>query len=293
MNPRVPLLLAFAVACGDTEEAAPPPADDPCPKISMDTLDGRWIKYAGKADQTWRFEIVTSGTASGKPELWLTSGGWTKRRMVGERRSNDWKFTEVPDDRKRKAYEAGDQSLMRLYVEPYKQKCSIRTSQVDVNWVGGAEKERPKPGFVEYIEFPDTYTFTFRPCDAPLFFGKAAQDKPVADQQLAELGTSDPSSPLGKALVVGAWSDAAADGDAACTYDMDLYFDDQPAKDEAGNPRGPVPAQAAADGSRAWRVDDWYAPFSGNHHFQVYRYKTCDGGARTLLGVSCVEAVLQ
>lgn len=293
MNPRAPLALAFALACGDTEPAPAPAAADPCPEISMDTLDGRWIKYAGKADQTWRFEIASTGTQSGAPELWLTSGGWTKRRMVGERRANDWQFTEVPDERRQRAFEAGDQSLMRLYVEPYKQKCSLRTSQVELSRVEGADKERPKPGFVEYVAFPDTYTFTFRPCDDAAFFGAAARDKKVADKQLAELGTSDPSSPLGDALEVGAWSDPAADGDAACTYDMDLFFDDQPAKDKDGNARGPVAAQPAADGARAWRVDDWYAPYSGNHHFQLFRHRTCADGARTLIGVSCVEAVLQ
>ena len=294
VRPAAVSVLFFAVlGCGDTEPAPDPATEDPCPQISMDRMEGRWIRYEGRADHTWRYEIVLEGTVSGSPELWLTSGGWTKRRMVGERRTTDWQFTEVPDDRKRTAYDKGEEGLKRLYVEPFKKKCSHRVSQVDVYNKDGAESERPKPGFVEFIEFPEQYNFTFRPCDGPLFFGEAATRRVVANQQETELGGPDPSSTLGDALTVGTWVSVDADGDPACTYDMDLYFDDQPAKGQDGSPRGPVTAADQGDGWHQWLVSDWYAPFSGNHHFQAYRYRTCAGGPRTLLGVSCVEAVLQ
>ena len=294
MNPRAPLLLAatLLLGCGDTEPEASK-ADDPCPHISMESLPGRWIKYDKKADQTWRFEVVSQGEASGGPEMWLTAGGWTKKQLAGERRSSDWSFTEIPDDRKKAAYEAGNEGLIRLYVESNKAKCALRVSEVEVMLADGVQKERPKPGFVEYVEFPKQYDFTFRPCDSDLFFGAAANDRKAADKQLAELKMADPSSPLGEALSVAAWTPVEKDGDAACTFDMDLYFDDQPAKDKAGQPRGPLPAAAPVDGWRQWLVSYWYAPFSGNHHFQIYRYRACNGGERELIGVSCTEAVLQ
>ena len=51
-------------------------------------------------------------------------------------------------------------------------------------------------------------------------------------------------------------------------------------------------AAGVEGGFRHWYVADWYAPYSGNHHFQVYRYRTCPGEERTLLGVDCLEAAL-
>ena len=293
MNPRTLLIAALLVGCGDTEPEAPPAQEDPCPNIGMDSMDGRWIKYDKKADQTWRFEIATQGTTSGKPELWFTNGGWTKRRMVGEKRASDWRFTEVPEGRRKAAFEAGSQSLVRLFVEPRKQKCSLRTSVVELKMVDGAETEVPKPGFTEYIEFPAQYDFTFRPCDGPLFVGAAASSKAAADQQVEELQGPDPAVALGDAIAIAAWSEASADGDPSCSYDMDLFFDDQPAKDKDGDKRGPVPAGDVQDGVRHWSVTDWYAPYSGNHHFQAFRYRTCGGGERELIGVSCLEAVMQ
>ena len=50
---------------------------------------------------------------------------------------------------------------------------------------------------------------------------------------------------------------------------MDLFFDDRPATNEDGTVQKAVSAGAVADGRRSWLVEAWYAPFSGNHHFQV------------------------
>jgi hypothetical protein len=40
-------------------------------------------------------------------------------------------------------------------------------------------------------------------------------------------------------------------------------------------------------------VPDWYAPYSGNHHFELYRHRSCGGGPRELIDVRCIEAVLE
>ena len=83
------------------------------------------------------------------------------------------------------------------------------------------------------------------------------------------------------------WSDAGADGDVGCRYTMDLYFDDRPVEGKQAIPAGKVERD-----HRHWFVPEWYAPFSGNHHFQIYRYRQCDSSDRALIGVACLDAVL-
>lgn len=296
MSPRHALFacilpIGILGGCGDAEdEAAPAPVvDDKCPKVDMDKLAGQWIKVKGKAaDKNFRFEFVPQGDGA---ELWYTGGGFRKRRMKGERRSDDWRFTEVLPAAAEKRYQQGDLAKIRLFVAPSKKTCSLRVTEVELLMAGGTEKEKPKGTFVEYLEFPKGPTLTFRACDGPLFLGDAAKDPAVAAQQLTESGAPEPGHSLGEAIPVGIWSDAAADGDAACTYDMDLYFDDQVAKQADKSPRPPVAAGTVVDGKRPWLVSDWYAPYSGNHHFQIYRHRTC-GGKRELIDVRCLEAIL-
>jgi hypothetical protein len=280
-------LLMSLSACDAAKEEAPK-AEDKCPKVGMDTLPGDWIRVEGsKADKTWRFRFLDDG---GKPTLWLTNGGFAKKRLIGEKRTNDWKFTEVAADPA--AVAAGTKELVRFYVEPMKKTCSLRISQGSVVQVDGKEKETIAPGFQDYLPVPEGAEFSYQPCDGTLFLNKAATDKAEADKELAAGGAVFQSS-LGDALTVGAWSDVAADGDVACKYDMDLYFDDARSQDKDKKVRGAAPAGEPTNGFRPWTVTDWYAPWSGNHHFQMYRYRTCADGARTLIGVSCLEAILQ
>jgi hypothetical protein len=280
------LLTACAEAPSDADKPATPPAEDKCPNVDMDKLAADWIHVQGnKGDHKTRFRIVEQG---GALEMWYIGGFFTKLRLAGERRPNDWKFTELPDAAKKARYEAGEVELTRLYVEPQKQKCSLRVSELKLKMKDGKEVEVPKPGFQEYLSFPPGPEFTFRPCDGPLFLGEAAKKAKVADEQLARIGTPDPGHALGEAIPVAAWSDPAADGDAACTFTMDLYFDDRPVEGKQALPAGEI-----VDGRRQWLVPDWYAPYSGNHHFEMYRYKACGGGERALVAVNCLEAVLQ
>ena len=271
--------------CDGGSEPAAPSAETPaskCPKVSMDGLAGHWILYAGKAVPDHRFQVVQA--AGGGYELWLTAGGFTKLRLAGETRSSDIKFTEVPTADREARYKAGALALSRLYVEPRPADCSLRVTAMDLQWAGDKEVERAKGTFQTYVELPaeQASALTFRPCDGPLFIGDAAKDKKVADQQLAESGAPSPGYPLGEANPLGV---------PGCTYDMDLYFDDKKALNADKTPRGPVAAGAEAGGQRHWFVGDWYAPYPGNHHFEVYRYRTCAGAERTLIGVNCLEAV--
>ncbi len=302
------LLSAWMAACeppagapGEGDPAAAPAADgskpaaadpaDKCARVSLDGLDGRWIEVKGRqGNYTHRFLVSRTGEAA---ELFVVLGGFTKKRLQGEKRSGDWRFTEQLDEAGMAAWQRGERSRVRLFVEPWAQQCSLRVTEVEVvPKPDGGEGEKPKGTFTEYLPFPDDVTFSFRPCDGPAFLGKAAADAALQAKQLAAGGAA-PGHPLGEAIPVGVVTDAAADGDPACTYDMDLYFDDRPAKDKAGAPRGPVAAAPAAGGKRAWVVPDWYAPYSGNHHFELYRHRTCAGGPRELIDVRCIEAVLE
>lgn len=271
---------------GGGEEAPAEPVETPsskCPRVSMDNLQGRWLKFSGGAVKEYRFEIAEVG---GQMELWYTSGGFTKKRMTGERRSNDYVFTEAPSAEKEKRYKAGAVPLARLYVEPRPTDCSLRVSEMEVSFKDNKESEKPKGTYTSYIEYPENGPdLTFRHCDSDLFIAEAATDKAEADKQLAELGTASPDAALGDALALGAWSPPM--GEEGCSYEMKLYFDDQPARDKDGNFRSAV----AVSGDR-WLVEDWYAPYSGNHHFQMYQYKKC-GGSETLVGVACLESVLR
>jgi len=284
--------LGGATACGDNDaggdEAAATPAVDA--RFQLDKLDGRWILYDQRANQKFRFEWHRSGD---KTELWYTNGGFTKRRMAGELRGSDWRFTEVLSASDEAKWQAGDRSRVRLFVVPKPAAGALRVTEVAVGWKDGKEVEKAKGKFKEYIPFPEGQRFTFRPCDGPVFLGDAAKSVAAAEKEVAEEGGPFPGHALGEAIPVGVHLDAAGDGDASCTFDMDLYFDDRPADGKDGAKTTAVPAGAVADGKRPWVISAWYAPFSGNHHFQMYRYRTCDGGERELLGVQCIEAVLE
>jgi hypothetical protein len=250
----------------------------------MDTLDGKWLKYEGSAIKEYRFAIDSSGDTR---ELWYTAGSFLKRRLRGERRSTDYVFTEVLTGEREKRYLAGALPAVRLYVEPRPSDCSLRVSELEVQWKDNQEVERPKGSYSTYIEYPSSGPdLPFRYCDHALFIGEAATDRAVADAQLAESGAAQPGAALGDALPLGAWTPAL--GEAGCTYEARLYFDDQPARDAAGAFRPAVPVSG-----EHWLVEDWYAPYSGNHQFEVYQYKTCSGGGPELIGVACLEAVLR
>ncbi len=284
------LWLGLGAGCGDNEppvEAAP--AVDP--KFQLDALSGKWIRVDGrKGDHTHRFEWFRAGSTT---ELWYTNGGFTKRRMVGELRASDWKFTEQLSASDEAQWKAGNRTLARLYVVPRPEAGGLRVTEFEVGWKDGKEVEKAKGTFQEYVSFPASVDFSFRPCDGPLFLGKAATDPTLAARQLAETGAPHPATTLGEAIAVGVWTDTAADGEASCTYDMDLYFDDRPAENGDGSKRMAVGANTVRDGKRFWGVEDWYAPYSGNHHLQVFRYRTCAGSERTLLGVQCLESILE
>jgi len=286
-------LALVAVSCdggsGETENKQTPASQ--CPKVSMDALAGQWIQFSNSRPvKENRFEVVKTNN---NYELWYTGGGFTKKRMMGERRSNDIMFTQAPDATNEKAFKAGNMSLVRLYVEPRPKDCSLRVSEMRLERSGDKEVEKAVGPFTTYVEYPENQPkLTYRYCDDVLFLGDAATDRAVAQKQVEENGAPNPAHPLDEAIPVAAWIKASDDGDESCAYDMDLYFDDVAARDKEKAVREKVSAGEVKDGYRHYYVPDWYAPYSGNHHFQIYRYRTCADQNRELIGVACLEAIL-
>lgn len=281
------LAVSVLIACDGGDASQEPAAETPsakCPNVGMDTLDGKWIKYEGSAIKEYRFAVDSTGDVR---ELWYTAGSFMKRRLRGERRTSDYVFTEVLTGDREQRYLAGALPAVRLYVEPRAADCSLRVSEMEVHWKENQEVERPKGSYATYIEYPaEGPDLPFRYCDHDLFISDAAKDRAVANAQVAESGAAEPGAALGEALALGAWSPAM--GEEGCAYEARLYFDDQPARDVAGAFRPVVPMRGDH-----WLIEDWYAPYSGNHQFEVYQYKTCSGGSPELVGVACLEAVLR
>ncbi len=282
---RAILLVIFGLACGGEPAEEAPSANSKCPKIAKDSLDGRWIRVAGSSGDTAnRFEVKK--TPDGGYTATFILGSFERIEAKGKIRPGDVAFTEVLTGEKLKRFQAGEATKRRIYVTPRLKKCSLQVSQLNLQMKAGKQVEIALAGRDEYLPFPDAQPFSFHTCDGPLFIGKAALKAKVANWEVSTNGGPMRSHQLGKKIPVGVWTDAATDGDASCTYDMDLWFDDRPVKDMQAIPAGKV-----VKGKRRWLIKEWSAPYSGNHHFMAERFKTCQG-KRERIGVSCLDAVL-
>lgn len=260
------------------EEA--PEGDVPvqCRNVHLDHLDTDWVSVQGSvANPKIRLRVLK--TAEGVYEAFWVDGSFTRRRMAGKRREKDVKLVEVLTPEKQAS---GDTSLVSVSLRPRPQSCSVRATigrtDEGVDVVMGTA--------IELVPFPlvEGVTFSYAPADEPLFLGDAAKSRAVRDRQVAAGG---PTSDIALGTIpVGTWSSVEADGDPACTYDMDLYFDDQLVTNLS-----PMPAGEVADGHRHW-FHAWDAPFSGNHHFEMVRHRTCAEGARELIAIAGIDAIL-
>jgi len=275
------IALVILTACPE-----PAPQMDPleaaaakkCPTVHLDRLAADWIVASGDVKTRLRIQADGDGYTA-----FYTGGLFNPMTLKGVKRDKDVRFEEVPSA-SRLALEASGTAKRRtlLFVQPNYRACSL---QVFTGVTDGA-KEAVATSPTEFLSFPETPTvFSFEPYSEPLFVGEAAQKKAVADKQLEEIGAPKPDVG-GGTVPVAAWSKVAADGDPSCTYDMDLYFDDQLVPELTKQPAG------AVDGdSRLWSYN-WSAPYAGNHTFQIYRYRTCAGGERARIGIAGIEAIL-
>ena len=279
-------LMGLGVAACGGEPAEPvnaePEVPERCQNVFLDKLDADWIGMRGQTpDPKTRVRIFKEdGEGYG---AYLVNGFFKKITLKGETRESDVQFTEVPSEAQAKRIAKGDATLVRMYVTPKLKDCALKTVIGTVDHKG---KERISPVGFDFVAFPALeVSFTFEPAERTLFLGEAAKDRAAADRQMTQQGQASPEHEFGT-VPVGLFSRAEEDGPDSCTFDMDLYFDGQSLPDRAA-----VPAGEVKDGFRHWYVD-WDAPYSGNHHFEMYRYRTCDG-TRERIDIADLEAILQ
>lgn len=287
------LLLALPVgvmasACSsEPEKPATPVVQDPCPDIGMDKMANDWLKIRGqKGDHKNRFRVVGE---PGAYEAWLVPGMFQHVRLKGTSREKDILFEQVLTAEQETQWKAGTTGRIRMTVEPNKKQCELKVVILESWFQDGQETEKRRESMNEkFIPFPaeNKVEFTYRPADGPLFIGDSAKDRSKADAEIKKYGQPEPTHEFGEKIPLGVFTKVADDGDPSCTYDMDLFFDDQPVEGKKN-----VPAQEPKGDWRHWYVPEWYAPYSGPHHFEIYRYRTC-GGKRELIGVNALEAVL-
>lgn len=285
----VALALASALACGGASDDAPAPpsleeqASAKCPRVHMDKMAGDWILATG--DPKTRMRVLESG---GETLLWYIDPAFSnhKLELVGTKRDSDWRFDERPRGARKRLVEEGGAAKKRVYLDPKVRKCAV---EVVTGTVDDAGEERIAPKAKEFLQFPEQQgvVFSYRPHDAPLFVGEAATDKAKADAQVEELGEPRRDAEMGT-VPVGGWSAVADDGETSCTYTFDAYFDHRPVDGAQG-----VEVAAVEEGAehRHW-THTFEAPYTGNHTFELFRYRTCDGGERELLGVMGIDAAL-
>jgi hypothetical protein len=246
--------------------------------VHLDHLDTDWVSVQGSVANP-KVRLRVTKTAESSYEAFWVDGSFTRRKLAGKKRERDVKLVEVPTPEKQAS---GDASLVSVSLRPRPQSCSVRAT------IGRTEEgvDVMAPTAIELVPFPqvDGVTFSYAPADEPLFLGEAARSRAARDRELAAGGPRS-DAPLGT-VPVGTWSPVEADGDPSCTYDMDLYFDDQ-----LVTALSPMPAGEVAGGFRHW-FHAWEAPFSGNHHFEMFRYRTCAGGAREPIAIAGIDAIL-
>lgn len=282
MSKLAPVGLAlYLFGCG--EEPKPPPTIDElaaqkCPKINIDKLAGDWIITSG--DPKTRLRIFEK---DGGYYAHYVPGFFQKFELKGTKKGEEVVFDEVPMGLRVKQVGEGKAPAMRLTVLPYKKMCSLQVKMFSVE-KGGAENMMNS---YEMLEFPaeGEGMFSYAPPKHELFLGSAAKDRKKQAKQVEDYGQADPNHPMGK-ITVGAWIPVADDGDPACTYDFDAFLESKKLDNAVKQPAGPVAGDA-----RLWSFE-FDAPWSGNHGFELLRYRTCADGKREFIGTAAIEAVL-
>lgn len=271
-------------ACGGGEADDAPTLEElalqKCPRVHIDRMAGDWLLATGDVKSRMQLHETDAGYT-----LYYVSG-FSKFELACTKRESDLQCTEVPRLQRAAQIEAGHMDAKRFYLRPELRSCSVK---VDEGTVGadGSEIVNPPTRAREFLEMPaDAGTFTYRAWDDNLFLGAAARSETTAKAQVAETGGPKADIEGSHAIPVGMWSDAAADGSSGCTFDFDVFFDGQPVDGGTHLAAGEV-----SGGRRHWFYE-WDANWSFNHSFEMYRYKTCGGGERELIGVAGIEAVL-
>jgi hypothetical protein len=244
-------------------------------------MQGDWLLANGNPKTRMRWT-----SRDGKTYLWYIDPAFSnhKLELEGVKRDKDWQFDEVPRGTRIKLIETGGEAKKRLYIQPRMTSCAVEVYAGTVD-PSGKETMPPKPK--EFLQWPDgsPQQFSFAPHDQTLFLGEAATDKTKADKQVEANGAPGIEAEMGS-VVVGVWTSVSSDGDTACDYTYDAYFDDLLVEGATAQPAGEV-----KDDTRHW-THTFEAPYSGNHRFELHRFRQCAGGERERIAVAGTDAAM-
>lgn len=276
--------LVGVLGCPPKEEEVP--AEDPCKEFfDIESPTGSWMWARGTSaapmpDTNYRIQFFQDG---GTTKAWYVHDQ-ERYEMTGTRRELDWLFVSGPlhsDAELEKAYEAGPDAEPKVEAHAYLSIDDICHVEWTDGWTGrtadGTESERMDPlGKKTLAPVGEGMIYSYRPCTGLVSAGKGARSAEAAQAILdaGELPVVD-----GDRGTFVAFSDAAADGGDDCSYSFDYYWDGR--QKEAG-----LTTVEKAGDQRKWShtVD---LSFIGTHEVTFERYRSCGGGDKELIGVSC------
>lgn len=280
------LAAMLLLATGCPPEAEPPPPPDPCLGFfDIDAPEGDWMWARGSAsspepDVHYRLRFVRQGDAV---KAWYVHD-LDRYELTGTRRETDWLFTSaplIPADQA-EAFKTGNADPDARYdVYAYlsiDKQCHVEWTDGYHTYLEGAEAEKTD-GMGRKLLAPvgEQTVFSYRPCTEQL----GATEGDTSLRAFKRMIDAETGAPIlsGDAANLVVWTDAAADGDPACTYSFD-YFWDGLIKDEK------VESAKVVGDQRKWdhRIS---LQFLGSHDVTFERYRTCDGGEPEYIGTSC------
>ncbi len=277
-------LLLLATGCPPEEEPPPPP--DPCLGFfDINAPAGDWMWARGSAsspepDVHYRIRFFREGETV---KAWYVHD-LERYEMTGTRRETDWLFssgTLIPADEVEtfKANNSNTEARFSAYAYlSIDKQCHVEWSDGYHTYVDGAEVEKTDGmGRKRLAPVGEETVFSYRPCTEKLAATEGATGQ-RAYKAMIDLETGVPILSGDTANLV-VWTDAAADGDAACTYTFD-YFWDGLIKDEKA-----ATTQVEGD-QRKWthRIN---LAFLGSHDVTFERFRACSGGEPEHIGTSC------
>jgi hypothetical protein len=275
--------LLCQIGCKTEEPVAP--VVDPCLEFfDIEAPAGDWMWARGTAavpqpDTHYRVRFSREGDTVKA----LYVHDLDRWEMTGTRREMDWMFTSdvllSADEVEafKKGNEDGERRLTTHAYLSIDKQCHVDWTDGYTTWVEGQESERTDGlGRKRLAPVSDSTVFSYAPCTEKLLAAEANNSARAAqkmvDEGVVPLLTGDSAN-----LV--AWTDAATDGDASCTFTFDYYWDGLQKK------LGRTTAKVSGD-HRKWthHID---LSFIGSHDVTFERFRTCGEGERELIGTSC------
>lgn len=272
------------LGCPPREEESP--TVDPCKEIfDIENPAGSWMWARGTSatpmpDTNYRIQFFMDGDAV---KAWYVHDQ-ERYELTGTRRETDWLFQGGPlrtDAEVAAAHAAAADAEPKVRAHAYLSIDKICHVEWTDGWTGrsadGADHERMDPlGKKTLAPVGADTVYSYHPCDGLVSAGKGAKSAEAA-QELLDAG----EAPIvdGNRGTFVAWSDAAADGGDDCTYSFDYFWDGW------RKAEGLTTVEKAGDG-RKW-THSIELNFVGSHEVTFERYRSCGGGDKELIGVSC------